>query len=150
MEDKKTTPLVEFFETDEEFEKDEIRKKTQEVINNADGKAKPLVMVEDPNDKGKTNEFLVLLKGEYEGEEFSEWQICVGREEAYEYIKEFIEYIDLFESFIVSEKDTFKDRIRVIKFLKHVIASGKIDDPGFDPDDYIQGDYDSDDVELNE
>ena len=89
----------------------------------------------------------ILYGNEYEGEEFREWKLCYGRQEAYDFIKSFIEQIDLVESYIVSEKNTIEEKVHVIEFLRHVLETGKIEDPGFDPDDYMQGDYDPDEEE---
>ena len=51
------------------------------------------------------------------------------------------------ESYIVSEKNTIEEKVHVIEFLRHVLETEKIEDPGFDPDDYMQGDYDPDEEE---
>lgn len=142
-EEKKS--LVEFHDTEEEAEKIAARQLIEEYYDKENGrKATPLVMVEDPKDKGKTNKFLVILSM---FDETKDWKICFGRDEAYGYIKDFIEVIDITESYIISEKDIIEDKISVYTFLKHVIESGKIEDPGFDPDDYLQGDYDHEEEE---
>ena len=152
MSEVKPQPLVTFDNdpsNNKEVEEmlDEQIKQNQEKYKEQGITPQPLVIMKNEEDPGATNTFLVLLSGEYEREEFREWKLCYGRQEAYDFIKSFIEQIDLVESYIVSEKNTIEEKIHVIEFLRHVLETGKIEDPGFDPDDYMQGDYDPDEEE---
>lgn len=150
-EERKPTPLIQQYESEEEAKKADLRQQLKERKEEMEAKGivpKPLIAVDDGSDPGATNSFLILLNGQdEEGREFHEWDIKIGRQEAYDYIKDSIEFLDLVNSFIVSEKNTIEERIPVIEFLRHVLESGKIEDPGFDPDDYLIGDYVEEDSE---
>lgn len=93
-------------------------------------------------DKGKSSKFLLLLVGSdpQDGEEWRHWEIVTGRQEAYDTIKGYIETLDVVSSTITVEVETITQRKRVIDFLRYVLESGKIEDPGFDPMDYVKGD----------
>ena len=132
-------PVVSFQETDEEAKR--IASKQKEEI----AKSSPLVIFDDDKDPGKTKTFLVLLVGTDGDDEYSYWELCVGRQAAYDLIKSFIESVDLINSYIVAEDDSIKNKKRVIDFLRYVLDSGKIEDPGFDPMDYVVGDYEYED-----
>lgn len=67
-----------------------------------------------------------------------EWEFIKGRMNAYEYIKDYIEYIDFDKSFILAETLTLKDRKSIYAFMKFV--SDQIED-SFDINDYIKGDW---------
>lgn len=70
-----------------------------------------------------------------DGKSFSGAEIVTGRKELYEFIKVIIEDIDVYNSFILSDVLSFKDRISVARFL--TIAEDK---KWFD-DDFKIGDY---------
>lgn len=67
-----------------------------------------------------------------------DWDIVIGRMEAYNQLKNQINYIDLSASFILVETVTFADRISIYKFMKTI---GDTIEDGFDIDDYVKGDW---------
>ena len=95
--------------------------------------------------RGDKNAFLLLVTF---NDGTLHWEICEDRAKAYEFLKWNIEDIDLIETQIISETLSFVDSISAASFLVHVIDSGKIVDPGFDPMDYIPPDYDIDEDEF--
>lgn len=70
------------------------------------------------------------------------WDIITGRTNAYEFIKDNIEFINLEESFILVESNTLSQRKSIYAFLKYV---EKFYEDNFDVDDYIKGDWSEDD-----
>ena len=125
----------------------EAERKLVEFYSNS--KVEDLIINVDENDPGKTKTFLLLIYGtDNDGEDFYHWEMCVGRQNAYDCVKAFIEIIDFDKSYIVAEDSIIEDKVRVIDFLKHVIESGKIEDPGFDPMDYIKGDLEEEDGNI--
>ena len=156
-EEVKKIPLVSFGDIEEEPEEDEKTEynsvtpaevQVQRRTNINVMKKVPLITFDD--DPGRTKTFLVLLSGnDEEGNEFTDWNFCNGRAEAYSYIKSYIEYIDLYESYIIGNDNEVKDAIRVIDYLNHVLETGKIEDPGFDPMDYVVGDYIEEEEDYN-
>lgn len=102
----------------------------------------PMVVFHE-TDSAESRMYLVLIVGTDEnGEEFKDWQFIVGRKTAYDYIKSMVENIDLIESRIVVESETISETKTVLQFMKYVLDTGLIEDPGFDIMDYVVGDYD--------
>lgn len=104
-------------------------------------------------DKGKNSKFLLLLIGNDpdDGEEYRTWEIVTGRQEAYDTIKAYIDTLDLISSTITVEVETITQRKRVIDFLLYVLETGKVEDPGFDPMDYVDGDLaDEEEYEIED
>ena len=83
----------------------------------------------------ETKEYLVL--GSLGDETF--FKICIGRSEAYEFIKSNIEFIDPYESFVLVQGRTLEDRITVYTFVEEVMKKIVTDD--FDINDYVTGDF---------
>ena len=91
--------------------------------------------------------YLILMDGiENDSNEtrFRDWEIVVGRQSAYDYIKNLLEseyvLINIFESKIIvnSEKVKVTDGISVYKFMKMMKEQDKvIDYTSFDIDEYI-------------
>ena len=84
MSEVKPQPLV-TFDNDPSNNKEveemlgEQIKQNQEKYKEQGITPQPLVIMKNEEDPGATNTFLVLLSGEYEGEEFREWKLCYGR-----------------------------------------------------------------------
>ena len=80
---------------------------------------------------GDRNMFLILLI--YSEDESRYWEICDDRQSAYDFIKDNIKEIDVDGSRVISETVSFADDISVADFMLHVLETGKIEDPGYDP-----------------
>lgn len=87
---------------------------------------------------GENIKYLLLIKSPDSDETY--WEIITGREEAYNYIKNNIEIIDVTESFIIANKmkNFDLDDLRTIHdFILFVKESNNIVDD-FDIDSYVQ------------
>lgn len=95
--------------------------------------------------------YLILFEGEYvDGDDsmpLKDWAFIIGRQKAYDYIKDLItnEYanIDVIESKIIVDSDHVKisDHISIYEFMKEMKESEKvIDYTSFDIEDYVCGD----------
>lgn len=86
---------------------------------------------------GENIKYLILIKILNSDETY--WEIIVGREEVYKYIKDNIDIIDLYESYIIANKmkeinlDNMNNLYDFIKFVKE--KNDIVDD--FDIDDYM-------------
>ena len=116
-------------------------------VVNTEGLVKGVSYDTEPEKK-----YLILLEG-WEtsdgGDKFRDWEIVEGRQEAYDYIKGYIESdyvsIDIYKSKIIvsSEKVKVTDGISIYKFMKSMKENDKvIDYTSFDIEDYVQGDSD--------
>lgn len=86
---------------------------------------------------GENIKYLILVKMPNSDETF--WEIVQGREQAYEYIKNNIEIIDVNESYIIANKmkEINLDNMNTVyDFVKFVKEKNDIVDE-FDIDDYI-------------
>ena len=93
--------------------------------------------------------YLILIEGKSQDEEieFRDWELKEGRQNAYDYIKDYImsEYveIDIHKSRIIvsSEKVKVTDGISIYEFMKAMKDKDKvIDYTSFDIEDYNDGD----------
>lgn len=92
---------------------------------------KPYKEITAPEDKAY---LILLVVGEDDEQVF---QGVIGRQEAFEYIKQMVEIIDLDESKILSETTTFSEAISVYDFMKNCIVKDVVENPdGFDIDEY--------------
>lgn len=89
-------------------------------------------------------EYLLCLVDKNSGEK--SWNIVVGRTEAYESIKNDIEWINLEESFILVESLVLEKRKSIYAFMKYV---EQFYEDNFDIEDYVKGDWSEDDFEKN-
>ena len=88
--------------------------------------------------------YLILIDGEDEdGKRFRDWEIKVGRQAAYDYIKDILESkyaaIDVHESKIIVSSDKVKvtDGVSIYKFMKGMKERDMIVDySAFDIEDY--------------
>lgn len=78
--------------------------------------------------------YLVCIAYSISGE--SEWELLKGRTKVYDYIKTLMETteIDIYESFVLVESLTLKDRKSIYAFMSYV---KKFYDDGFDIEDYV-------------
>lgn len=107
------------------------------------------------------SKYLILLEGEYisnEGEPFKTYDIVVGRQKAYDYIKQWLTGEDdtdvrinviksriLVEPEIITEKTpriTLSNMLNIYRFMRDMKEQEKIidDDSSFDIQDYYDGD----------
>ena len=93
-------------------------------------------IVKSPEEK----QYLICIAGKDGAED--EWEIVTGRTNAYEKIKNSIEYIDLEHSFILVETCTLDRRKTIYAFMKY---AGEFYADGFDIEDYVKGDWDESD-----
>lgn len=96
--------------------------------------------------------YLILIAGEYikDGEdeqELKDWAFVIGRQKAYDYIKELVtsEYlnIDIIESRIIVDSDQVKvtEGISLYEFMKVMKLEDKVVDwSSFDIEDFLGGD----------
>ena len=125
------------FEDDEEPKKEEIKEKEE---NKED---KPLIMgldfSEDKNDPENFT-FCILYKyGDENGDEISDWKEIEGRKNLYEFIKENVETMDLDNSFVLSEKMNYNEKLTVYEFVKYMIEERGLyqdEDDNFMIDEY--------------
>lgn len=75
-----------------------------------------------------------------------DWDIVVGRMEAYETLKDQIKFIDLSKSFVLVETVKFADRISVYKFMKTI---GDSIEDNFDINEFVRGDWNEEDFKNN-
>ena len=120
---------------------DDLRKERENDVN-------PVFRIEE--DPGKTNTYLLMLcESDEDGEDIHYWKEVQGRETAFDTITEFIDNLDLMNSYItikVEDEDgiSYVNRKTFYAFLKYCVVSGKVERPGFDPDDYVDGDAEFD------
>lgn len=111
---------------------EEFKKKRDEERKILDStKMTEMVTIVDNGKSKEEKEYLMCIR--YLSDDY-EWDIIKGRKNAYEYIKDIAEYIDLDDSFVLVETLTLDKRINVYKFMKHVQNSY---DDGFDINDVI-------------
>ena len=92
----------------------------------------------------KEKQYLICIAGKDGADDT--WDIVEGREEAYEYIKNAIEFTDLERSFILVESAKFSDRKSIYAFMKY--AESFFED-NFDIEDYVKGDWNEGDYKEN-
>ena len=86
-------------------------------------------------------EYLICITGSNGEEDY--WIIINGRSNAFEHIKENVEYIDFNESFILVENLALANRISLYAFMKEM-EKHYPNDP-FRIDEYINGDWSEED-----
>ena len=92
-----------------------------------------------PYEKKKTAEekqYLICISARDGGEDM--WCIVTGRTDAYEFIKNCIEFINFEESFILVESCTLAQRKSIYAFMKY---AEQFYEDSFDIDDYVKGDW---------
>ena len=127
---------------------DNIQAENQELIRGVTYDEQELVVgvtYDDENEKT----YLILIEGETndnDGELVRDWDFKVGRQEAYDYIKNYLksEYIlvDVIKSKIIVDSPNIKisDGVSIFKFMKQMKENDKVvDDSSFDITDYLPG-----------
>ena len=108
---------------------------------------KPMIKKIDDDKKEKSSEekqYLICIKGK-ESEDV--WEIVTGRTEAYEFIKNMIDFIVFEESFILVETVKLSERKSIYAFMKY---AERFYNDNFDIEDYIKGDWSEDEYkEMN-
>lgn len=98
-------------------------------------------------DRGDQNKFLVLVQYNEDAQEkyntSRDWEIFNNRKDTYQYLKDSIEDIDLYETHIVAETLPFTNDLSAASFMVYCLDSGKIED-NFDP----RGEYLPEDFEM--
>lgn len=104
---------------------------------------KEMVKIVDNTKKHpEERQYLICISGYTQ----DSWNIVIGRTEAYNYIKENIDEINLEHSFILVESCTLDKRKSIYAFMKY---AGEFYNDGFDIEDYIKGDWDERDYQRN-
>ena len=102
-------------------------------------------IIDDENKKKGPEEKLYLICVAGLGDNPNDWVIVEGRTEAYEYIKDMIEEIDISRSFILVETEKLNTRKSIYAFMKYVERFYEGD--SFDIDDYVRGDWSESDFQ---
>lgn len=89
----------------------------------------------------EVKEYLIL--GALGDETF--FKVCIGRTEAYEFIKANIEFMDPYQSYVLVEGKKLEEKITVYTFVEGVMKKIVSDD--FDINDYVIGDFIPEDEE---
>lgn len=104
---------------------------------------KEMVKIVDNTKKHpEDRQYLICIAGSTQ----DSWVIVKGRTEAYNYIKENIDDINMEYSFILVETLTLAERKSIYAFMKY---AGEFYSDGFDIEDYIKGDWDETDYKRN-
>lgn len=108
---------------------------------------KEMVKVVDNTKKHpEDRQYLICIRAKSGSGEYDSWEIVKGRTEAYEYVKNNIDYIDMEYSFILVESLTLADRKSIYAFMKY---AGEFYEDSFDIEDYIKGDWDEEDYKRS-
>lgn len=104
---------------------------------------KEMVRIVDNTKKHpEDRQYLICIAGTTQ----DSWIIVTGRTEAYNYIKENIDEINMDHSFVLVESLPLEKRVSIYAFMKHV---GDFYEDSFDIEDYIKGDWDEVDYKRN-
>lgn len=74
------------------------------------------------------------------------WEICTGRTEARDFIKDNIDVIDFEKSFVLVETVSLNERKSIHAFMKHIEP---FYNDGFDIEEYIRGDFSEKEYQTN-
>lgn len=100
---------------------------------------KEMVKIVDNTKKHpESRQYLICISSQTQ----DSWVIVTGRTEAYNYIKENIDDINMEHSFILVETCTLAERKSIYAFMKY---AGDFYEDSFDIEDYIKGDWDEED-----
>ena len=94
-----------------------------------------VTIVDNTKKHPEERQYLICISGINE----DSWCIVKGRTEAYNFIKENIDDINIEVSFILVESCTLAERKSIYAFMKY---AGEFYNDSFDIDDYIKGDWD--------
>lgn len=103
-----------------------------------------MVKKEEPKKKDpEEKEYILLLYTENGDAPGPWWEICKGRTAAYEYLKQYIEILEIHDSYVLVEGIPSERRITVYQFLRHIQDKEFYND-SFDIEDYNKG-YETED-----
>ena len=92
--------------------------------------------------RGDKNRFLLLIQSTETYDSARNWEIMDSRQDAFDYLREGVDGIDLIESLVVSETLSFVDSLTAADFLIYCIENEKVEiNEPFDPRDYLPDDY---------
>lgn len=104
---------------------------------------KEMVKVVDNTKKHpEDRQYLICYRAIQGSGENDGWELITGRTEAYTFIKENIDIMDLEHSFVLVETLTLDKRKSIYAFMKY---AGDMYEDNFDIEDYIKGDWDEED-----
>lgn len=123
-------------------EADELRKKNALELENILKRNKVLEEEKDVQVPPEEREYLVLIT--YDEEGLTDWELLIGRQTTYDFIKELIIRIseeddlalDMYNTFVIVEGISITDRVTVIDFMRYM-RDTHIIDREFDIDEYI-------------
>ena len=122
------------------------KKQMYRIVNpDQDKRYDEKIRLEDP----ERRQYLICISAQAGSGEEDMWRLVTGRTEAYNLIKDNIDYIDFFNSFILVETCKLADRQSIYAFMKHIERFYEED--SFDIDDYVRGDWSEDEyLKYNE
>ena len=97
----------------------------------------------------KKKTYLILYIGtDEDGKDMKSFEVKEGRKEAFDFIKDIVEYIDIHESKVLTDNVSYNEAASVYEFMKYV--SSIIEEDSFDIEDYNYGYDNSYDPESDE
>jgi hypothetical protein len=104
------------------------------------GMVNPITLI-NKDDDAETKQYLVLYYATDEDDnDVKSFEICTGRTETFNFIKNMIESINIHDSLVLSENNTLKNIISVYEFMKYLRDNDLIYDKTFDIEEYNIGD----------
>lgn len=99
--------------------------------------------------KPKKKTYIVLYIGtDEDGNDVKSFEVIVGREETFEFIKGMVEFIDIHESKVLTDNVTYDKAASVYEFMKYVASL--LEGNSFDIEDYNYGYSNNYDPESDE
>ena len=99
-------------------------------------------IVDNTKKHPEDRQYLICYRAKQGSGENDGWELVIGRTEAYTFIKENIDMMDLEHSFVLVETLTLDKRKSIYAFMKY---AGDMYEDNFDIEDYIKGDWDEED-----
>lgn len=97
----------------------------------------------------KKKTYIVLYIGtDEDGKDIKSFEVIEGRKETFDFIKGIVDYIDIHESKVLTDKVSYNDAASIYDFMKYV--SSIIEEDSFDIEDYNYGYNNSYDPESDE
>ena len=111
--------------------------KQEEIDNpevNEDGLVEAISFGEDPNEKVY---LIFFIYADEDGNDVKDWEIIVGRDNFYEFVKNNAETMDMINSKALTGTLTVKDATSVADIIRSFKQRGMYKNDGFDIDEYI-------------
>ena len=111
--------------------------KQEEIDNpevNEDGLVEAISFGEDPNEKVY---LIFFIYADEDGNDVKDWEIIVGRDNFYEFVKNNAETMDMINSKALTGTLTVKDATPVADIIRSFKQRGMYKNDGFDIDEYI-------------